>query len=383
MACISLGTIDKNLIPILIACIFAFLNKLLTNYKNTILFSHLIITSLFGVAAKFLTIIPFIIITVRTKKSDESLKKNEFLEKKKLLYLNNKEEISRGKWKFFLLSGIIYFISSIILLFTFSLKTNLSIMDILVTGIFSQIILKIKLYRHHWISIILIILTGLFLDLGTKNLQNDILNNWKSILLRIIRQIIFSFHDIVNKYAMDKKFCSVYEISFYTSLILAVLYGILTIFDYYFFHLDNYKAYFDNFNGKELLVLLGLIIIQFVYYLSVLFTNKNNTPCHIFIIRIFGQLAQYIDFSIKSIPVFFCLIFILFVSLIFNEIIEFNFCGLSDNTRKNIMLRSNDEDSDMRKNSTSTIDQKEDILIELHEDKNSESDTNSEQTVYN
>ena len=380
MACISLGIINKNMIPILISCIFSFLNKLLFTYKNTILFSHLIVTSIFGIAAKFLSIIPFIIVTIRTKKSDESLKRKEFSEKNKFIYKDIKEEISKGKWKYFLLSGIIYFISSMILIFTFSLKTNLYIMDILVTGIFSQIILKIKLYRHHWLSIILIILTGLTLDLVTQNIQNDIKNNWKSILLRIVRQIIFSFHDIINKYAMDKKFCSVYEISFYTSLILAVLYGIFIIFDIHFFHLDNYKDYFDNFNGKELLVLLGYITNQFILYIGVLFTNKNNTPCHIFIIRIFGQLAQYIDFSIKSIPVFVCLIFILFVSLIFNEIIECNFCGLSYNTRKNIMLRAN-ENSDLEKNAT--IESKEDILIELQEDKDSENDINRVSNIYN
>ena len=155
MACISLGTSNKNLIPILIACVFSFLSRLLLTYKNTILYSHPIITNLFGTATKFLTIIPFIIITVRTKKSDESLKKKEF-ETKKLIYINNKEEISKGKWKFFLLSGIIYFIQSTILLFTISVKTNLFIIDILITGIFSQIILKIKLFRHHWLSIILI-----------------------------------------------------------------------------------------------------------------------------------------------------------------------------------------------------------------------------------
>ena len=381
MACISLGTINKNLVPILIACIFSFLSRLLLTYKNTNLYSHPIITNLFVTATKFLTIIPFIIITIQTNKSDESLKKKEYLEKKKFLYINNKNEISKGKWKFFLLSGIIYFIQSTILLFTISVKTNLYIIDILITGILSQIILKIKLFRHHWISIILIILTGLLLDLGTKNLQNDIKNNWESILLRFVREIVFSFHDIINKYAMENKFCSVYEISFYTSLILAVLFGIFTIFDYYFFHLDKYKVYFDNFNGKELLVLLGNLITQLGLYMGTLFTNKHNTPCHIFIIRIFGQLAYYIDFSVKSIPVFVCLFFILFVSLIFNEIIELNFCGLSDNTRKKIMLRSNDEDSDMQKKCT--IDSKDDTLIELPDDNDSENDITNEPSIYN
>ena len=198
------------------------------------------------------------------------------------------------------------------------------------------------------------------------------------------KNIYSSFLEYIKiKFLFERKFCSVYEISFYSSLIITALLGIFSIFDFYFFHLDNFKDYFDNFNVKELLILLGNLITQLGLYISnlfTLFTNKNNTPCHIFIIRIFGQLAYYIDFSVKSIPVFVCLIFILFVSLIFNEIIEFNFCGLSDNTRKNIMLISN-ENSDMQKNVT--IDSKGDILIELYDDKDSENDINSVSTIYN
>ena len=159
--------------------------------------------------------------------------------------------------------------------------------------------------------------------------------------------------------------------------ILQFLFGIFAIFDFFFFHLDNYKDYFDKFNSKELLILLGNMTTQLGLYMGTLFTNKNNTPCHIFIIRIFGQIAYYIDFSIKSIPIFICLIFILFVSLVFNEIIEFNFCGLSDNTKKNIMLRSNNEEIDSNIQSTFTLDSNNGILIELQDDKDSEKDDDS------
>ena len=201
------------------------------------------------------------------------------------------------------------------------------------------------------------------------------MNNLKLILLRLVREIVFSLHDIVNKYAMEKKFCSVYEISFYTGLILTVLFGTFAILDYFFFNLDNYKDYFEKFNATELLVLIGYIITQLGLYVGALFTNKNNTPCHIFIIYVFGQIALYMDFSINSIAVIICTIFILFISLIFNEIIEFNFCGLSDNTKKNIMLRLNSEDSDLQKNFT--IGSNNDILIELSEDKDSEKDNDN------
>ena len=349
------------MIPILIACIFSFLSRLLFTYKYTVLFTHPLISNLFATSAKYFTVIPFIIIKVRGKKEDKSFEKKVIFKNGKITHRNLNEEISRGKWKLYLLSGVIFFIQGTILFFTMEIKTNLYILNILITSIFSQIVFKIKLYRHHWLSIILIILTGLILDLVTKNIQNDIMNSWKSILLRFVREIVFSLHDIINKYAMEKKFCSVYEISFYTGLILTVLFGIFAILDYYFFHLDNYKDYFDKFNVKELLVLIGFIITQLGIYVGALFTNRNNTPCHIFIIYVFGQLAYYMDFSANSIAVIICTIFILFMSLLFNEIIEFNFCGLSENTKKNIMLRLNCEDSELQKKFT--IDSNNDILI--------------------
>ena len=86
------------------------------------------------------------------------------------------------------------------------------------------------------------------------------------------------------------------------------------------------------------------MIVQLILFLCTLYTNKNYTPCHIFIIFVFGQLALYMDFSKNSIIIIICLIFILFFSLIFNEIIEINIFGFSYNTKKNIMIRAETED---------------------------------------
>ena len=63
-----------------------------------------------------------------------------------------------------------------------------------------------------------------------------------------------------------------------------------------------------------------------------------------FIIFVFGQLAYYTDFGRNSVLIIICLIFILFLSLVFNEIIELNFCGLSFNTKRNIILRAKIEE---------------------------------------
>ena len=55
------------------------------------------------------------------------------------------------------------------------------------------------------------------------------------------------------------------------------------------------------------------------------------------------------NFTSSSIVAFICLIFILFWSLIFNEIIEINCFGFSDNTKRNITNRAKSEDAIMNK----------------------------------
>ena len=370
MGFISLGKIDRNLIPILIGCIFSFLSRLLFTYKDTTLFDHPLISNIFATVSKYFTIMPFLIIKIKSYLSKKNNGQRKLIREGIV-----KKEITKGKWKYIFLSGIIFFIQGSILFFTIKVKTNLYIWNILITCIFSQIIFKIKLFRHHYLSIILIILTGFILDFITQNLQNDIANNWEQVLLRFIREIVFSLHDIINKYAMETKFCTVYDISFYTGLIVTVLFGIFSVFDYYFFKLDNFKEYIENFDIKELLVLLGYIITQLGLYLGALFTNKNNTPCHIFIIYVFGQLAYYVgDFSNNSIIVIVCLVFILFLSLIFNEIIEINFCGLSANTKRNIIKRAESEDFSVIQNLPQQININDDVFIELKEEEEEEAD---------
>ena len=62
------------------------------------------------------------------------------------------------------------------------------------------------------------------------------------------------------------------------------------------------------------------------------------------------------------------LILILFLSLIFNEIIEINFCGLSHNIKRNIMARA--ESETFAKRETICID--EEYVVELNQSETTE-----------
>ena len=356
MALISLGKIDINLIPMLIGCIFCFLNRLLNQYDGALLLKNAILTNIFISISKLFTVIPLLILKFRSNKvSSSEIQSVDSFNKLEYIYTEKNIEIVQYKGRLILLSAVIFFVQSIFFVLTFGIKTNSWIWNILITSIFYYWFFKIKLFKHHYLSIIIIILIGFIIDLVLKNLQNDISDNLTLFLFRIIREILYSFHDVINKYIMEKKFGSIYEIALSNGIITLILLLIFAVLDYNFFGLDDYEEYFNNFNGTELLVIFSVMITQLGLYLSLMITNRNYTPCHLFIIFVFGQLAYYIDFSGISIIVLLCLIFILFMALIFNEIIELNFCGLSDNTKRKISERAeidSDLDSMIDKNST-------------------------------
>ena len=339
MAFINLGKINKNLIPIVVGSVFCILNRFLTQYEGTLLFHHTIITIIITAFAQLFSIIPHIILKIKLKK--EKPDNNKIINNNNDLYIYTayNTEIVKHKGKYILFSALLFFVQSIFFSLSFEIKSNTWILFILVASIFCYLILKFRLFKHHYLSMILIILIGIIIDLVSENLQNDFSNNLTNFILRLLREIIFSLHHVVDKYIMNTKFVSIYEICFYDGLFDIILFGLFSIFDYYFFHLDSYDEYFNNFNGVELLVVFGQIITQFGMGLSTFLTIKNNSPCHVFIIYVFGQMG-YLKFTKENTIVFICLILMLFLSLIFNEIIELNFWGLSHNTKRNIIERA-------------------------------------------
>jgi hypothetical protein len=133
------------------------------------------------------------------------------------------------------------------------------------------LIFKIKFYKHHYLSLILIIILGITLDLICENLQDDITKNFGIVLLRLLRETIYSSNYALVKYLFEKKFCSIYEISLSNGILGLFFLIILSIFDHYLFKYDDFSKYFDKFNIKELLVMIVLMITQLGLYLLVIF----------------------------------------------------------------------------------------------------------------
>jgi len=340
MVCIHLGIIDKNLIPILIGSIFCFLNRLL-HIVSPGIYENPVLVGVCVSLSRFLTVIPFIILKIRSKgiRSDANIKRL-----KAIPFLYKKQNSNLDKYKYILLSAIINLIQSIFLVLSFNAVTNAWIWTILIATIFYYFIFKVKPYKHHFLSIFLIILTGLIIDISTKSLIDDASNRPVALIMKYLKEILFSLYNVIAKYVMEKKYISVYEFSFYIGLFNLIVLIIFAIIDSYYFHLNEYNKYFDKIDYKEILKVLGVLFTQLGINLGSLFTTKNCSPCHVFIIFVFGQIAYYICYTSEYIIlVTICLIIILFFSLLFNEIIEIDLFGLSYNTKRNIIKRAENE----------------------------------------
>jgi hypothetical protein len=382
MACISLGKIDKNIIPIIVGSIFCFLNRLLNEAKPQI-YENTILTNIVISLSRFLTIIPLIIFKIKFKQDRSYNDKNNNSDKNSksivLIYKNNRIYV-KGVAKYVLLSAVIYLIQSIFFALAFKATTNAWIWYILIASIFYYLMFKVRLYKHHYLSIFFIIVIGTVIDLTTEAIIVDANNEPLALVSKYIKEILFSLYNVIAKYVMEKKYISVYEFSFYIGAFNLIVLIIFSIFDNYFFHIySNYGDILNNLGGIEILKVLGVLFTQVGINLGTLFTTKNCSPCHLFIIFVFGQVAYYINFDIYRGLVISCLIIILFFSLIFSEIIEINLFGLSHNTKRNIIGRS--ESEILAKNET--IEEMDENPIELKNDINITENINNFENINN
>ena len=66
--------------------------------------------------------------------------------------------------------------------------------------------------------------------------------------MRLLGEILYSLHDVINKYIMEKKYCSVYELSAFSGLFMLFYTGTLSILNYYVLYIDDIGEYFSNFH---------------------------------------------------------------------------------------------------------------------------------------
>ena len=355
---INIGLIDKNFIfpVVLIICTsidnyFMFRTSILDNFIN-----HILIRSICQSLGKCLSLIPFFIFKRENQKLD---KKNEIKTENKLAHKkDNIDKNKRSKKKLLIvLTSLIEVGNSFVFFKLYNISFNFYIFDIIFVSIFSFYILKVKLYKHQFLSMIIIIIFGLIHNIFVLIYDDDKDNTFTRILLRFINEIFFCLNVVINKYLMDKEYCSPYELcsikGIISLIIFIILFSIITNveikIDYYTikykdkYYIDNFYDYIDNINIKEVFIFIAQALYYFLYNLFYLITIKDFTSSHSLIIFVFQYNIFKNDKKWRVYTNVIIIIIIFFMLLIFNDIIELNFMGLQINTKKNIIERAKKE----------------------------------------
>ena len=254
---------------------------------------------------------------------------------------------------------------------TFFLKkfviNNIWFFNIIFISIFDYFILKSKLYKHQYISCIIIVILGIA---GTTvGFLKEKENIYIKILLGIFLKLIYSLSIVLAKFLMDHRSCSPYDVTFYEGIFIlivnSILLGIFTnipikdenrqlekilvLTEYEGKkYIDHFIAAFENMKVGEvflfILSAIGRLISNLFGYIIV----KHYTSSHIILVLMIGEIGLVFkkEQGWREIVQFILFFLALFMLLIFTEIIEINACDLEKNTRKNIEIRERMEEED-------------------------------------
>ena len=248
--------------------------------------------------------------------------------------------------------------------------------DILFTFLLMKKYFEFDIKKHHKCSIIFVIIicTVLLIIISfLPNPESDYLNQYEFakdqlgsyfysfifIFIFLILSIIYSFSRNFAKVLIQSKFVSIDSLIVFigvAGLILTIIISIIT----YFYEKDNFISYFEELKTQNTWEILRDVLIvapiylfsQFmqiyfeiliIYYLNPIYTlmlNNINFGISRLITFLFDINMEYLaNFILSEISEI-----IAIIGYIINlEILELNFCGLSDNLRRNIMNKAHQE----------------------------------------
>ena len=346
---ISLGRIDKYLILIFTAvlsrfgqyysidCTLFFVNEMI-NLNN-------IIQTFFSSLGLFLSISLFLIYKIRNKSIKSKV--NPIIKSKQ-----TKTFDVLKKCLLFLLISILNFLSygfeSIMMYYDIYESLSSWIINIAIMSLCSYYLLKIKLYRHHYLSIIFFVIICIVCNIIKFYTKTN--NNLLNYLLTFVYTTMYSFTYVLYKYFLIKTYKSSFEILFIQGLIELIISTTLIIILIKCEKIYNLDYYWEQIQEMGIYKFILLILANFAYY------------SHIFlVVLIFHTFSIPINYAFTfSRTLLFVIILCscVFFTLVFTEIIELNCFGLSYMTKMNIELRArhdvkpngdeddNDDDSD-------------------------------------
>ena len=355
MKLMSFGKINRKFFIPVIGGICSLIYKFIVNLnpKYKIASKNPFIMSIYTALGMILSFIPYLIIKYRSKKIKSNINQNKTKLNAELAHYDVFRKKFRGsKYKLIILSAIFDFLQTL-LVYIFCMKCiyNLWIFDILFISLFSYWLLRTKLYKHQYFSMIIILILGLLLNI-VEYYKSETNNEFDfiEILMKFFVEIFLSLIIVIAKYNMEKNYSSPYEINIFEGLTELILYIIfLIIINSLELTIDeikypeNFWELINDYDINDFFVCFLVIIENTIYNIFILLTCDYFTPCHILILSIIHEFYFYLKINENwklNIIGFFILLLILFMFLIFIEIIEINIFDISYNTKKNIELRS-------------------------------------------
>ena len=360
MGLIKLGKIDKTLINPLIPTIIMALETIFWDYFETIheyKAEYNIIQSI----SKCIAIIPFIIFKLKNKISNNQ---KQIDNKLKIKVDNEKHRVNKlKKGGFIVLINVLNVIFKIsyyrfINIFISAEDLGWYLINFISIPLFSFLILKAPIYKHQYLCIIITFSAGITLNAIHHKFDNIL---FRDILINLFGDGFYSLMIVLKRYAMVNLFCSAYEIVFYEGIFSLFVFIIILIILTNVEIIEKYekkgyiiyegKAYIDNFyafiellkNDKtQILICIIMLIYCIPHYIFFNLTIQNNSVFHILIILLAeeGLFFEYEKDTFIICMNIFLTIILLFMFLVFIEIIELNFCGLSTNLKRNIADRA-------------------------------------------
>ena len=229
--------------------------------------------------------------------------------------------------------------------------------DILSRIVFSNLILKSKIYNHHILSIILTILGLCSMSAGAFIIIKDTeLSNWPYFISLAIKFVILSLEDVINKLLLTDKFLLPQSLMFLRGLFNSIMFVLFILFIYLMKFMDFSFNITDS--KSNIYIQISLIIVYtffaFLRSFSVIKVIDIFSPQHVSFINVIFYLFRLLNCRINSkdnialiINDSLCLFIIAFSTLVFNEILIIKACGLDENTKNGFLEKEKKEKDDI------------------------------------
>ena len=205
------------------------------------------------------------------------------------------------------------------------------------------------MYKHHFISLIIISLILLILFILSISFFEEFL---KSFCYYFFYALLFCLYDVLKKKYMNLYYNTPYFTMFMIGSINCTL---LMIFDTIaYFANPDISGVIIGFNNNinsvgDFFMFILDIILEYIWNLGFWLTIYYFSPCYNFISEYIAEYIFYITNAIEEEDEFYstvniiifsiCYFINLFCIFVFNEVIILNFCKMDYNTKKSVQQR--------------------------------------------